>query len=602
MRLFQRSTAPSLRPMEIPASFVSRLAAWLRYTTAVEFCREFELDFELISSGDAGGLQKLAELTMVDIAALRNGPVRERGGFSFGGHHLSTSQVDSFDLWICPECAKEDMAAASHLPPEAAISVRRDYLARAIGTCGVHGRRLVWLESTEWLSSRHDTSLLTTDVVYRLDDLLEESRMDAPSPIDTFVRRRLDGHASECSTLASLALSSVLRLSGRLGNLALNGGIPALHRMTRPEFNRVCSAGIKVLEGGGTAVEEVILSHTNGDIGVNSARLSLEALLPKVWDFVGVSDSVAGSAKSGDEPARTRSTLRLERRLREGSVKVVADRFGMGPPVTKALAEHAGALVPGQPTRIDGSALAEWLDAVGGVAPSWQIAKEIGATRTQMDELLLTGLLTSINDNDRRSYRWLRRADVQKLMSRFTDGAAAVTSIPAGKALIADAVRGFKGALPKVHSAILERTIWVGKLAGAPAYGSILVDRDQVYGLLQDAYAGETSEQESLSPMQFARKCGIGSVAGHALVVMKLVRGEVRLNKATGLKRMSIPVSEVSRFHAEFITGTALARSLRVQPRGVVALAATWGVKPIELRNVPITLFRRADIPDNQLA
>ena len=50
MSLFTRKDAPRLRPLEIAASFVSRLAAWLRYTSADRFCFDFELSFEAISA------------------------------------------------------------------------------------------------------------------------------------------------------------------------------------------------------------------------------------------------------------------------------------------------------------------------------------------------------------------------------------------------------------------------------------------------------------------------------------------------------------------------------------------------------------------------
>lgn len=597
MKLFQRSTAPSLRPMEIPASFVSRLAAWLRYTTAAAFCREFELDFEMISSGDVGQLRKLAALTNVDIGDLRHGPVRSGGRFAVAGHTLSTSQLDRVDLWICPECAIEDIRVAPHLPAEAAIAVQRDYVVRAIGTCSRHRRRLVWVERTSWLGGRHDTSLLTSEAAGRLDKLLAASELAEPSPIDLFVRNRLDGKIDDQSFLGRLSLFAVLQLSGRLGNLALNGGLPNLRKMTRPELNSVYSAGIGVLQGGAPAIEKLVIDHDEHARSMERSATGKAMLAPKVWRHVVESLDEPGLQLIHGALANAAKKVRRARQPRVKALNTVAEQYGVGLPAARAFAEQAEAVHPGNANRVDAEALARWIEAGGGMVPSWKAAQEIGATRKQMRELLHSGLLSPVNGIQARqgAFNWLRRNEVEQLMRRFTQDAEECRSIPAGKALIFDAVQGFAGALPKVHEAISDKTIWVGKLTGALPYASILVDPDQVFELLQSPTA-KGRQEEFLSPMEFARACGIGSVAGHALVVKKVVRAEVRLNKVTGFKRASVPASEVERFHSEFVTGTNLARALGIRTRDVVAFAAKRGATPVVLQDVALTLFRRADL------
>lgn len=57
-----------------------------------------------------------------------------------------------------------------------------------------------------------------------------------------------------------------------------------------------------------------------------------------------------------------------------------------------------------------------------------------------------------------------------------------------------------------------------------------------------------------------------------------------------------MPISEVHRFKADYVTLHRLARDLGAQKNKIRSVLADRGVYPLDLGDIPITIFRRKDI------
>ncbi|KKB09465.1 TniQ family protein [Devosia chinhatensis] len=604
MSIFRSHNAPRLRHMEIPASFVSRLAAWLRYTNAKLFCTDFGLEFEGISAGRPDQLQGLADLTGQVVEDLGHGPVRSGRRFLIDGQLLSTAFLDRVDLWVCPECVAEDMAAAPHLPPEATIAVRRDNVVTAIGSCHIHGRSFVHAGRSPWRAGNHDTSLTTIDIPARLPELTAMSLQTGASPFDAFVRLRMEGGGTDHPLLGAIPLMPAIQLCGRVGNAVLNHGLPNQRRLLRPELNRLYNAGLTVLDGGEDALA-ALMEELGARIPAGST-VSPKVLMPKVWgllercthdDAYGpIRDAMSGAASRslfGQYPWRMLGGSAKSRRWQ--SLLTIQQQHGIGRSTARTFARLAGAFHPQHGTWVDADVFERWMALDAGLVPSWQAGRDVGASPQAMASLIAGGHLVPVGEVRPRqgAFPWLRRQQVKDLFSSMLASAQPCNATDEGRLSIVDIPSRVPGALPALHDAIVQGRIKVWRLINEKPYPSIVVELDAVFGLLSP---GESNSMEFLSPAQFARRCGIGSSAGHALVEMGMFRSETRLNRETGLRRRSIPASEVDRFEAEYITGTKLARTLRVQPRDVIAVLAERGVHPQDTGDAPITLFLRSDL------
>ena len=608
MSIFTSPLAPRLRPLELAASYVSRLAAWLRYTNARQFCADFELNFDGISAGKADQLQALADLTETPIEDLGHSPVRSGGRFHIDGQVLSTAYLDRVDLWVCPACIAADLAAAPHLPPEAAIAICRDSIISAIAGCVHHRSSLVFAGRDEWRYGRHDTSLVTMDIPGRLPLLTAMSKPMNPSPIDVFVRERFDGLPQSIDALHGVPLNQVLKLTGNFGNWSLMEGKENLRNLDRLELNKIRSAGLQILAGGQDAIAAEMNrlmeeTHVKGNVPVRRA-------MRKVWymlmdnssepAFMHVRQAVVQASRQNRYSSRANPSIDGQPRWRP--VQQAGLNLGFGGATVCAFATEAGATHPSKPNLVNEARLSEWISLDGGIVPVWQAAREAGMTELQMANLIEHSRLVPVVRKVQKqgTWNWLRRDHVAGMLDACLADAIECSDTPSGKTTIRGMVRRSTGSFLAIHDAVFSGRIWVGKLAGAKPYASILVDIAEVAALLQSDHRPNTAadrDSESMTRSEFARRCGIGSVAAHRLASPGgLVHYEERVDPATGRSRATIPVSELDRFQAEFITGTKLARLLRVQPRAIVQRLHGEGIRPVDLRDIPITLFRRSEV------
>lgn len=605
MNVFKGSLAPKIRPLELAASFVSRLAAWLRFDNAKQFCADFDIDFDDVSAGQPEQLRKVADMTDTPIEDLGHGPVRHGGRFLVDGQLLSTAYLDRVDLWICPECVREDLAAAPHLAPEAAIAVRRDDVVFAIGGCARHRRRLVRAGRSEWRYGRHDTSLTTMDIAPALTQLEALSTLMEPSSIDTFMRECFQGIRHRYRLLKGMELYQVLKLAGHFGNWTLTGGQSNLRRLPRDEMNRVYSAGLDLLAGGEDAIAgELDRMLTETAFARNPPTRRLMSNI-RTMIFDNRMNPAFGPIDAAVRSAAARHSYRHQRELSAGGatnwapLEQTSRALRIGRETARAFATEAGARHETKAGWVNPTLLTEWIGKDGGLVPVWQAARDIGASDHQMACLLEHGHLATVTRKEAKkgAFNWLRRNDVDALMDRFLAPALPVVIAPAGTASISSMVRRARGSLPAIHRALADNRLQVHRLVDAKPYASILFDIEKVFGLLGIDTDGSATEGDDLISIQeFAQRCGLKAGVVYGLVGLGVLRTETRVNAKTGLSRKGVFLPEVERFNRDFITLVKVARMLRWQLRHVVPRLSLEGIKPLDTAKVPITIFRRSDL------
>lgn len=601
MSIFLSPVAPKLRDQELAASFVSRLAAWLRYTTARLFCADFNLDFELISSGDFSQLTALAALTQTNVNDLSLGPVKWGRMFSVDGQMLSTAYLDRVDLWICPECVAEDMAAAPHLTAEASIAVRRDNVVKAIGSCSKHHRRYAFVGRSEWRHGRHDTSMTTSDIPAQLSRLEQNSSPVVPSMIDTFVWQRF---ADVPDALAHMPLHQVLKLAGHFGNWAKTGGSANLRKMSRLQLNETFSAGLELLLGGEEQITKELdrqLTETNFARAA-PVRQALSKVRRMLTDnrseaaFVTLNQTVNAAVAKSSYSVSSRSAAIAG----WSPLNALAKELGYANYVMKSFAQLAGANHPTKAGWANAGKLHEWLESDGGLVPVWQAGRDAGLTEGQLSILLDSHRLVPVVPRleKRGSYTWLRRGHVDAMLESCLQNAPEVLETPEGKTNIKGMVRRATGTFLALHDAITSGKLSVHRLTGHRPYASILIDIEEASQLLADANAASDDMTDVLlTRAEFSRALGIGSDAGHGLTGPNgLVRTVDQRNPRTGLNRKMVPSAEVEKFRRQFVKSSEVATLMKAKPKDVLPRLKKLGILPVDLGGVAITLFQRSDL------
>lgn len=509
MSIFLDPLAPKLRDQELAASFVSRLAAWLRYTSARVFCFDFGLNFDRISAGDAEQFHDLALLTGTSVGALSLGPVLSKSTFRFSGEVLSSVYMDRLDLWICPECVAEDIAAAPHLPPEASIAVRRDNIIRAIGSCSKHRRTFVFVGRNVRRYGRHDTSLMAMDIPNRLPAILAASTPTRPSSGDEYIWNRFDGAPTAFPLLAPMPLNRALIIASRFGNWTQSGDRDNLRDMSRLDFNRVLSIGLDLLAGGREAMTDELNRQLSEIDFFNAAPVGqamykirrmlfhyrpdpLFLPLQEMMD-----DAVAHCAyvKNSVEVGENRWT----------AITSLSVELGHAPYILRKFANLAGALHPSKPTWLNRQKLLSWMNLESGLVSTSEVIRNLGLTDGQMELLISHGRLIPVlpRQHKKGAYTWLRRGHVDAMLASLQT-AEVLETIPNGKATVRSMVSRAKGSFLTLHDAIVDGTLSVTQLAGKKPYASILVDVEEAHNLLAHSAGGVhrqvTSLPDSSSP------------------------------------------------------------------------------------------------------
>lgn len=604
MSVFLSPLAPKLRDQEIAASFVSRLAAWLRYTTARLFCADFGLNFDRISAGDPEQLQLLALLTGTSVEDFKNSPVRSGKVFFIEGHALASVYLDRLDFWICPECVADDLASAPHLPPEASIAVRRDNIVRAVATCQKHRRDLVLVGRNRGRGYRHDTSIVAMDISAQLSTLMAKSEPKVPSFADEFMWDRLEGRPSAVPILEHMPLRHAIMIASRLGNWVQSGDRDNLRRMSRPRFNEVMSAGVTLLAGGREALTAELNRQLSETDFFNAAPVgqSLSKVRRMLFHYRTdphflpiehmLDDAVAHCAyvKNSKEVGENKWT----------AITALSPEMGHAPYILKGFANAAGAVHPTKATWANKKRLVDWMNAEGGLVTAYNAASAAGLTKHQVRILIEHRRLSLVvpSRNTCGSYSWIRQGHVNAMLERILQNAEKVDVIAPGKTNILGLIKRTHRSFLTLHDALTNGEFDVQTLVGEKPYASILFDIKQATQVLEAKfYAPPPPRDGVLTKSEFARalNTSIASVA-ELSKPNGLVRSVPVFNPRSRRNVGMIPAEELDRFQRTYIKLTEVAAFLKVHPREVLNRLSSKGIHPVKSGKPTVTWFRRSDL------
>ena len=423
--------------------------------------------------------------------------------------------------------------------------------------------------------------MITIDVAVRLDEFLRASNRTDQSPIDAFVRERFAGRRHGYHLIDPMPLNDVLRLCGPLGNWRLTNGKTNLRRLPRNELNRFLSVGLEILAGGERGIAEAV-EQIGRDLDPLTRPAIMKYIAPAIRD---ISDHSATAIR--------RLVSNAARGYRQSTIKSAMDRYNTGPKAAAAFAKAANAWleIDGK-QRIDARIMDAWMTADGGIASATKVAEDIGATGYQMDMLVASRILVPVvpRSGAPKSYDWFRPNHVREIMDQMVANLPMVDTRPVGMITLTEMLRRTRGALDRVNRALLERTMPARRLANVKPYASILVDMDDVMVVMgQDPNA----DADFLSLADFGDACGFNKGTACHLAVQSLITSQFRINAATGMERRMIPMSEVDRFRATYISAARLAEETGGSARTITAKMAREGIEPTDTGKARITLFER---------
>ncbi|MBN9335188.1 MAG: hypothetical protein J0I64_17125 [Devosia sp.] len=528
------------------------------------------------------------------------------GLVSIDGQLFAPRQLERHGLWYCPECALEQVEASPHLGADAAIAVTRDYIVSAIGGCFRHRRPFIYAGRAQWRGAAHDTAMVMVDVVKQARRAVDAvAQAWAPSSIDLFVAGSLNGKVDDIPLLRDLNMHQVLSLCGLFGKWAMDAD--ELRVLGRQQLNEVLSTGLDVLRDEAEGIGRVLQRQFDDREvkGPVAASTMMGSLWDALWAVAGdpahrpVRDAVV-TAATLVLPSRNQATMfnqPIGERALASPARVGAE-FGLGKRTVRVFARMASALHEDIGDWINVPIFRAWWEDDDGLILLKDSGQPYGANLKTTNRLVKHGLLTPVtsHSSDERGVAYIRRGQYQRLMQDLLANAVPCPSVPDGAAtlfeLTSRVVRNDQAG--QVYRMILRNEIWTGSLQGQLMYPSILVDVAEVQKKLRSAVpwaVGNGNDEWLLAP-EFAKACGIGSDALHALTG-PIFTCERRTQPASGLKRKHYRRSDADRFHQQYITLNSLAPLLRMQRRHVVSRLAERGVHPLDMQSEKITIFER---------
>lgn len=249
-----------LAPSESVPSFVSRLAVRNRVGSAREFCLDMGLTFQACVDGEPAALGKLATLTGVPVATLKNASIRRDGnGFNFCGVPLTTGSVRRARVHICPSCVGEDIVAAKG-GDEPAPYGRTEWLLSVFRACPKHGCALVEVATNTpgGPHKLHDFALNVKEHAAAVMKLVAAPVPRSPSSLEAYVRARLSGLETGAPWLDEMELCATVTTCEMLGALATVGAAAKPSAMSEEDWHRAGDAGCAIVRGGEAGIRHAL--------------------------------------------------------------------------------------------------------------------------------------------------------------------------------------------------------------------------------------------------------------------------------------------------------------------------------------------------------
>ena len=234
-----------LRAGETLTSHLSHLAAANGITSVLEFCKDVGLSCSSLRQGRKEELVRLSELSGVPTDALRNAANVSVGSLDYmlSGEQVTRKTLAQSETRVCPSCVLEDAENGTPIG-------RIEWQIKAYRICHRHQVAVYTLPKTDEPHSRFDFQRRVAD---HWPETVERATMVRDSKsnyaFEMYLSERLNGKSS-CRWVDSLALSTIIEVSERLGIVLVFGQYAFSTKMSEADRLQAFQAGFAIVHAG----------------------------------------------------------------------------------------------------------------------------------------------------------------------------------------------------------------------------------------------------------------------------------------------------------------------------------------------------------------
>jgi hypothetical protein len=605
-----RHTVP-LGAGETPSSFASRLAA-MRRLPGRDFCLDFGTTFQKVVDGDPKALAILAAKGGVDPAKLGEYALVKTGEhrYQLRGQDLVRRGLRRAAVVLCPKCLAGDIAAAPHLRPELAAFQRALWQIAAVKTCHVHDAPLVTAVKDMTPHLLHDWSHHLGKALPDLSRLATQTKRRPLTELENYVVTRVVHGSPGTGLLDTLPLHAAIFACELFGVVATLGRTPKFGQVTDEQWRAAGKAGFGIFAGGEPAVAEFMEDLRKSYPYGGAATEGPQAVLGRIYQMLefGRADAAYDTLRDlVGHFIRTRFPVGpgdvvfgkpVERRTLH-SVRTLSVETRMHPKRLRKLLRASGVLPADADELADGNCL---FDAERGSAAAKEAATanlsvrkaglHLNAPRIQLYILYGAGLLVPrISGTGHGAKDRFAPEDLDAFLDRLLDGAAPVTAARDGRVSIPDAVKFASCSSEEVVRLALDGKLtrkW--RLTSERGYMSLLLDIKEVRALVRGP------EVDGLTVLQISERLSTTTKVTAALIRHGYLPTVTAINPVNRCPVTVVPVEDVERFAAEYVSLFALAKQQGRHHMVIKKELDAAGIKPaLDTRRLKASFYRRCD-------
>ncbi len=604
-----RVTIPLGRGEALP-SFASRLSA-ANGLPVREFCLDWNIRFQSVVDGDAAAIAVLADKGGVAAADLMTHAfIRgQNHAFTYRGEQLMRFSLRRKRVVVCPHCLAEDIANSNRKPHLAAYG-RAIWQIDAIKTCPVHQTALVEVADDMTASTIHEFTHYVAPALSNLSRLCDQAVRREPTGLENYVLARLDG-AKATPYLDSLALFVAIKLCEMLGAVELFGRTANLRRLSDEQWRLAGAAGFAIAAAGAPAIS-AFLSRLQAtfDYSRRGGTEGPQALFGRLYQWLEF-----GAADAAYDPVRDVFGRHIRDHLPLGpgdtvfgevvtvrtlhSIRSLSLEAGAHPKRLRKLLRAAGIIGEAQDPLVDASVVfaagkaSSVITRAKGAMSLPAAGEYLNAPRVHRALLVKSGILVPcLSAAGFGAVDQFAVADLDEFLRRLLDGAEEVKKPKAGQVDIPAAAKHACCSAAEIVRFILDKKLtWVGRQAGVDGYLSVLVELEEIRGLVR----GE--DHGGLTPYQVACTLGATDRVARMLIKHGHLKTVSTINPINRCPQVVVMPAELEKFQREYVSLFALAKEQGRHFRKLKLEMDKTGVEPVfDVNKVGATFYRRKEL------
>ncbi|MEH2468772.1 hypothetical protein V1281_001972 [Nitrobacteraceae bacterium AZCC 2161] len=599
--------------------FASRLAA-LNGRPMRAFLREMKIEEPDLQQNRSGAIDSLAALGVTDpTLLLRFSPIPQESMASIGSEWLHRRSVRHQRCSFCPHCIQNDLSRYEG-PEVARPWLRLNWMVSHFRSCDEHNVTLLLTPVKDNSWTFFDFAEAIARVTPSVSELCENTQVVSPSPFQGWLNKRIEGCRDSENWLDSMELYAAIDFCESLGLSVLSNQHRPINSTTGLHTTRSRVLSVAQL---GQAADEGFAIASRGEDEINRCFVRLmeqKMTVPGQWgirDTFGRIHELLETTMDNVDFKKARDVLRrflfAELPLEAGSIVLgetldrrvvhtitsVADDTGFTGSSVRRLLARKGMIdacttpeLPNHRTIIKSAHIELFIEDLKTCLNTAQVAELTFMHRMEVRHLIKAGILPVISDAEkvRDGKLLISKSAAETVFEPLFRRSVAVENASDRQTLFLDLARESRRHI--IH-AVISGQLWTGLIPGPRDFRSLLVDSEEITGLLGHQRARTGLKKSEVVNMIIGMESGsIPKLisAGHLMAVKEYCP---KARKTLSL----IPRESVTAFQKKYISSVEIARSAACGPHTIVSRFSRSGLEPVfDAKTYRATFYLRSSV------